>query len=141
MAVRERSGGAVVYRLQRGRPAYLLLHYDAGHWDFPKGHLEDGEDAMQAAVRETREETGISQLEFLPGFRKEIAYFFMRGGRRVHKSVVFFAARTRERRVRLSFEHKGFRWLPFREAEKKVTYANAREVLSAAHAAIEAASA
>ena len=47
----------------------LLLQYPQGHWDFPKGHVEDADaDRMSTAGRELKEETGISDIEFVDGF-------------------------------------------------------------------------
>ena len=48
------SGGAIVFRGDE-----VLMIRVNHHWSFPKGHLEPGETAAQAAKRETREETGI----------------------------------------------------------------------------------
>lgn len=38
----------------------LLLKHVSGHWVFPKGHIEAGEDALQAALREVAEEAGVN---------------------------------------------------------------------------------
>lgn len=127
--MRETSAGAVIFREAGGALRYLLLKYPSGHWDFVKGRMEPGESPVQTAVREASEETGISDLEFVDGFRHEIGYGFERGGRRVRKRVIFFAARTRTRRVRLSHEHRDYRWLGYGEASRLATYYNARSVL------------
>ncbi len=50
----------------------------------------------------------------------------------MHKEAVFFLAETKERDVKLSFEHIGFEWLPYEEAVKKLTYDNAKKVLEKA---------
>jgi len=123
--MQEKSAGIVV--VNDGK--FLLLLYDAGHWDFPKGHIEKDESSEQAALRELKEETGISDAEILPGFAESIHYFFKKEGRLVSKDVVFFAARTKTSDVKLSFEHKDFIWLPFNDALAKLTYKNAKEVL------------
>ena len=123
--MQEKSAGIVV--VNDGK--FLLLLYDAGHWDFPKGHIEKDESSEQAALRELKEETGISDAEILPGFAESIHYFFKKEGRLVSKDVVFFAARTKTSDVKLSFEHKDFIWLPFNGALAKLTYKNAKEVL------------
>ena len=37
--ISEKSAGAILF-VKEKEPRYLLLHYEAGHWDFPKGHVE-----------------------------------------------------------------------------------------------------
>jgi len=128
----EKSCGAVVWRAEGNARLYLILHYSEGHWDFPKGHVEAGEDEEQTARREIQEEIGITQLEFSAGFRKSIAYRFKRGSRYVPKEVVFFLAKTNEAKVKLSDEHTEYEWLAYKAAEKKLTYENARMILGEA---------
>lgn len=134
----EKSCGAVVCREERGRRKYLLLHYSEGHWDLPKGHVEPGESEEETARREILEETGISELEFVQGFRQSISYWFARREEKVPKEAVFFLAMTAEKEVRLSDEHVGYLWLPFRLAREKMTYKNARELLEKAEAQLSA---
>ena len=72
----EKSCGAVVFKQQKdGSVKYLLLHYEAGHWDFPKGKQEKNEKEEQTAAREIKEETGIEDIEFVDGFREMVKYF------------------------------------------------------------------
>lgn len=132
MAEPEKSCGAVVFREENGMRLYLILHYAEGHWDLPKGHSEKGETEEQTARRETEEETGISQLEFVPEFRRTTSYFFKRSGRNIPKEVTFFLARTDQKEVKLSSEHLDFAWLPYGSAVAKATYRNAKGVLAAA---------
>jgi 8-oxo-dGTP pyrophosphatase MutT (NUDIX family) len=129
----EKSCGAIVYYEEDGSRKYLLLHYAAGHWDFPKGHVEKGEEERETVARELREETGIDAFEFIDGFREEISYCFKEGNELVSKTVVFYLIKSKNKRVKLSFEHKGYAWLNFEDAKKRVTYKNAREVLVKAH--------
>lgn len=129
----ERSAGAVVYYLEgTAEPEYLLLYYTAGHWDFPKGKIEAGENEKQAATREIREETCITDVEFLDGFRKKIEYKYRHDKRLVHKEVVLFLAQTHTRQVTISHEHIGFAWRKFDDAMQQLTYSNAKNLLSAA---------
>lgn len=131
--VDERSAGAVVFYFEEAaEPEFLLLHYTASHWDFPKGNIEAGENEKQAATREIREETGITDIVFLEGFRMKIDYKYRHGRRLVHKEVVLFLARTRTRQVTLSHEHIGFAWRKFDDAMGQLTYRNAKNLLSAA---------
>jgi 8-oxo-dGTP pyrophosphatase MutT (NUDIX family) len=125
---REHSAGVVLYREHAGQRLYLLLDYGR-HWDFPKGHLEPGESPEQAALRELAEETGITTCQLDPRYQKEISYFFRIKGQTVHKTVTFFLAKTTEDRVTVSHEHEGFAFLPAAEAEKRLTYASAKELL------------
>ena len=128
----EKSCGAIVFSEESGERRYLILHYEEGHWDFPKGHVEKGETEEQTARRETFEETGIRELQFVPGFRKSISYSFKRKGEAVPKEAVFFLAKTRAKEVNISDEHTGYMWLPYLQTEKKVTYENARLLLEEA---------
>ena len=129
----ERSAGAVIFRKGAKEPFYLLLHYEEGHWDFPKGHIEPDEKIAQTIRREIREETGIIRLTFFPGFKETIRYFFWAEKKRILKFVVYYLARTPQKEVKLSSEHVGYEWLPFPEAHQRITFATGRKVLKKAH--------
>ncbi len=127
--VDERSAGAVVYYKDEGLLEYLLLKYGAGHWDFPKGHIEEDEVELETVLREVREETGLDRVEVIEGFRKVINYMFMKEGRLVRKEVVFYICRAFSKTVSLSPEHLDYVWLPFEKALGKLTFKTARETL------------
>jgi len=125
----EKSCGAVIFRIGNGAE-YLLLHYEAGHWDFVKGHVERGESEEETVRRETLEETGLKNVAFLSDFRERIDYFYRRRGRTVSKEVIFYLIRNAgEEQVRISGEHTGYEWLPYRQALERLTYKNAKETL------------
>ena len=126
----ETSAGSVVFRKVNGERLYLLLHYPSGHWDFVKGKMEEGESTHQTVIRETQEETGISDLEFVDGFEETIRYDFQFEGELIHKKVIFFLAKTSEKKISLSHEHNDFVWLEYDDALKKTTFRNAKNVLS-----------
>ncbi|MCI4464718.1 MAG: NUDIX domain-containing protein [Thermoproteus sp.] len=128
----EVSAGAVVFYDGGGEVEYLLLLYPGGHWDFPKGNIEAGETPERTALREIKEETGLD-VELVPGFKEEIEYFYYRERRRIKKRVIYFLARARSKDVKLSWEHKGYVWLPFGQALARITFENSREVLAKAH--------
>lgn len=129
----EKSAGAIVFRKKGNEIFYLLLQYEAGHWGFPRGLIEKGETLEETAKREIEEETGIKNLKFLPGFKETIKYFFKWRGKNILKFVTYLLAQTKEKRVSLSFEHKDFEWLPYKEALEKLTFENSKEVLKKAH--------
>jgi predicted NUDIX family NTP pyrophosphohydrolase len=64
----KRSAGLLLYHFKNNLPEVLLVHpggpfwakKDIGSWSIPKGEIEENEDPLQAALRETKEETGIS---------------------------------------------------------------------------------
>ena len=128
----EKSCGAVIFKRGKDGIKYLLLHYGAGHWDFPKGHMEKAEKGEQTAVREIKEETGIEDIEFADNFREIITYFYKKGEETIQKEVVFFLAQSATDEVTLSNEHIGYAWLNFEHAHKKLTFNNAKELLEKA---------
>ena len=138
MSRNERSAGFIIFRddPRRGR-LYLLLDYGR-FWDYPKGHVEEGEDDLAAALRELIEETGLRDVEPVDGFSHELKYFFRKGKALIRKTVAFFLGETHTEKVKISHEHAGFAWLPIDAALKQVTYPSSRKVLEAAHAFLKA---
>lgn len=132
---REISAGVILVR-NNPLPEYLLLDYGA-HWDFPKGHIEVGEDPQTTAARELQEETGIRDARFVPGFKQSMRYFYRKAGEGMFKVVVYFLAETSTGNVTLSHEHSGYSWLPYEEALKRLTFKNARDLLTKAHTFLE----
>ncbi|HXV38935.1 MAG TPA: NUDIX domain-containing protein [Nitrosopumilaceae archaeon] len=128
--IEERSAGAVLFNETDSGKVFLLLNYPSGHWDFVKGNIEDKETPHQTVVREIREETGITDVEFIDGFEDKIEYHYQRDGNLIHKEVIFFLAKTKTIDVKISHEHLGYVWLSFDEALKKLTYKNAKNILN-----------
>jgi len=72
---KETSAGAVIFRKENNEIYYLLLHYESGHWDFPKGNIEEGEKEEETVKREAAEETGVEDIKIVEGFKEWIKYF------------------------------------------------------------------
>ncbi len=125
----ERSAGAVLFNDGAAGRRYLLLRYPAGHWDFPKGNVEKGESEGQTVLREVREETNLDDVKLIDGFRRKIEYFYRRGGKSVHKEVVFMLAETKREDVKISSEHREYAWFNFQDALENVTYKNSKRLL------------
>lgn len=128
----EKSAGALIFRKEKGIIKYLLLHYESGHWEFVKGHIEKGESIKDTVRRETKEEVGISDLEFVEGFKETIRYFFKWEGKNIMKFVTFLLAETKTENIKLSHEHIGYEWLSYEQALGKLTFKNAKEILKKA---------
>ena len=124
----EVSAGIILFNEIDSRK-FLLLNYPSRHWDFVKGKMEEGETPHQTAIRETNEETGISDVEFIDGFEEEIQYYFYADNQEIHKKVIFFLGKTKTIDVILSHEHLDYIWLEFNNALNKTTYENARDLL------------
>jgi len=136
-ATLETSAGGVVYRVQDGEPLFLLIRDSYRNWGFPKGHLEAEEKPAAAALREVQEETGLDGLA-LDGEIETIDWFFRFRGRLVHKVCHFFLMHTESARTKPQRDEgiTACRWARFDEAQRLVSYANAREVLTRAHAMV-----
>lgn len=129
----EKSCGIVVFREDKRQRLYLILKYPSGHFDFPKGHVEKKDKSMyETALRELREETGISDVEFIDGFEEGISYIYRKKSKPSNKQVVFFLAKTKTKFVKISHEHLGYFWLPYDAAFNKVTFDNAKNLLKKA---------
>lgn len=128
----ERSIGAIIIKRgepPRAEPHFLLLRYPGGYWEFPRGHVEAGERELVTARREISEETGITALRFLPGFRERYRFHFRRGQKLITKDAVIYLAEVPRWAVRISDEHFGYVWLTYREAVRHLSFENARQVL------------
>lgn len=129
----ERSAGVVVFHSDNGVTKYLLLKNDKSKYDLPKGNIESGESELKAAVREAREETGLTDIRLMGGFSDTVTYFYLRpGGIKVHKSVQYYLGHTDSVDVKISDEHRGFVWVTLEEALKITTYENVRTLLNKA---------
>ena len=113
-----RAAGAVVFR-RSDRGIRLLVLRAYKNWDFPKGLIEPGEDALAAARREVREETGLAQLDYPFGdeFKETLPY----SGNKVAR---YYLAQTDAEKIELPVspelgrpEHHEYRWVSFEEAE------------------------
>ncbi|MDC0928070.1 NUDIX domain-containing protein [Nitrosopumilus sp.] len=130
--IEETSAGIVLFRKEESETLFLLLHYPSGHWDFVKGKMEKGESTHETAIRETREETGITDLTFIENFEEWIDYNFKHKGELVQKKVVFFLAETKTKEVKISHEHSGYTWINYNSSMEKTTFDNAKIVLTKA---------
>jgi len=135
--IEETSAGIVIFRRADSKILFLLLHYPSGHWDFVKGKMEKGETTQQTAVRETKEETGISDVVFIENFEEWIEYNFQHKGEVVHKKVVFFLGETKTKDISISHEHLDYTWMDYLTAMDKTTFDNAKTVLTKSYSLLK----
>ena len=133
-AQRETSAGGVVYRLHEGGALFLLIKDSYQNWGFPKGHLESGERAEDAALREVREETGIDDLA-LRGRIETIDWYFRFRGQLIHKVCHFYLMETNQATTNPQHAEgiTACRWVSYDDARAAISYANARKVLGQAN--------
>ncbi len=140
---REISAGFIVYRRTSEGLKFLLLYHGRNYWNFPKGKIElspakilpartsaeagrtgktsaGRETSLRAALRETREETGLTgeDLRIIGNFRTNQRYFFRSQGQPIFKIVIFYLAETKNPRIKVSSEHQGYGWFLYPEAFK-----------------------
>lgn len=117
---KNRSAGVVIIRYEKNKPLILMMRAYS-YWDFPKGKIEEGEDAIEAAIREVHEESGITKLNFKWG---QINIETEPYGK-YKKITKYFLAETNEKKVVIMVnpeigkaEHDEYRWVSFDEANK-----------------------
>lgn len=129
-----RAAGGVVWRPVFGSPAgsppvevVVVRRERYGDWSLPKGKLHDGERHKVAALREVREETGVSCV--LGPKLATISYDTALGPKRVKWWAMTPLAGSRPTVPDDPGEIAEVEWLPFEQAWKRVTYGTDREVL------------
>jgi 8-oxo-dGTP pyrophosphatase MutT (NUDIX family) len=119
----------VIYRVVDTHVEVALIATDrGGRWGLPKGHVNRGETAEAAAVREVAEETGLEGV--IVQHLATIEYWFRAGSSRVHKYVDLFLMRYERGEVRpQEAEVDDARWFPLDEALRRVSFERERDVL------------
>jgi 8-oxo-dGTP diphosphatase len=124
-----RAAGAVVTR--KGGEVLLVHRPKYDDWSFPKGKLDRGEHVVTAAVREVAEETGLD-VRLGPGLAQQ--RYRMSNGR--WKSVDYWTARVvgsdDVSRYRPNAEIDAVEWVPWKDAQERLTYSYDRDTLAEA---------
>ncbi len=107
----------------------ILLTQHSGHkgWEFPKGHIEIGETAQDAAMREVQEESGVvAEVIEKAG---DCEYFYYENGQKALKKVTYYLMNfIDQKEASTSFEVMDKIWLPADEVMEKLTYKSTKEL-------------
>jgi ADP-ribose pyrophosphatase YjhB (NUDIX family) len=130
----ETSAGGLVVDEANGRTRGALIgRYDRRgrlRWTLPKGHVEPGETAEQAAVREIAEETGIRG--HVLAALGAIDFSFVTGDRRVHKTVHHFLLRADGGELsHADAEVAEVAWIDLDDLPARLSYADERRLVAA----------
>ena len=131
MRTSEHSSGILLYRYVSGKRKYLCLKNGEGWLDIPKGHVEEGESEVEAAIRETLEETKIQAIPDIY-YKDYNEYVFKRGGKPIRKGLSIFVANAKTSKVKVSNEHVGYKWLDVESAMKELKFKDQRISLTKA---------
>jgi len=133
----EQCYGVIVALKEEGVNRFLILQQGDtkdDDWSFAKGHTEEGETPVQTAMRELREETGITEINILqfPLIREE--YEIFHHGENVLKVNEYFIGIVSERKAIIldGNELCAYKWASYEEALNTFTYPGRREILKVA---------
>lgn len=137
--IREKSVGIILFRYNNRDKEiqYLVLYHRGTYWNFPKGKVESGESEVETAKRELIEETGISNVQIVKGWRQQTNFFFKedRGGKQelIKKDFILYLAKMpKEAEVKISSEHNGFAWFNYKVAGKYLKFKSLKEIMKEA---------
>ncbi len=126
----DHSYGVILFRGNDKRFEFLLVKHVEGHWGFPKGHPMPGEFPIEAARRELKEETGITQCAVLDSPLWEHNYEFHKGDIRVNKTVSYFVAQVESQDISpQEGEITEVGWYSATDALNKLTYEDSKKIL------------
>ncbi len=138
----ERSAGGVVVRrdAETQVPLFLLIRDSYENWGFPKGHVEAGERPVAAARREVEEETGLRGIEVRAPI-DTIDWYFRFRGRLIHKVCDFYLMELEPGAPADAVPQRAEGitacvWATFGDAAERISYENARRVLTRARAMV-----
>lgn len=138
---RARSAGGVVFRRDDGQASVLLLKHESGKWMLPKGTIEQGETPEEVALREVREETGISRVRIVADLGEERYSFFWRAEDAFYdKTVRYFLLEFLGGEEAAPQTEEGFvaaEWVPLGAALERIKYKETRDVVRRAIAYLE----
>ncbi len=137
---KEFSAGAVIFKKESANIFFLIIYSSRNKiWGFPKGHLEQGETAKEAAIREIKEEVGLESLNFIDGFREEVMYETISKrppfkDEKIEKYVTYFLCEAGNQDIIVDGrEITDHRFLNFSQAEELIKFSSLKNILRRAY--------
>jgi len=128
-----RSAGGVVFTRDSGVAQVLLLKHESGKWMLPKGTIEAGETPQEVALREVREETGLSNVRLISDLGEERYFFFWRSEDTYYdKTVHYYLLEFLGGEEPVPQTEEGFvacEWASLDDALDRIKYKETREVV------------
>lgn len=136
--VTESAGGIVLNPLNE----VAVVSQRGDSWSLPKGHLDPGEDARQAAEREIAEETGITQLAFIRELGSYERYKIGKGGEGEDtnelKRIHMFLYKTLQQALQpTDADNPEAKWVPIEEVSKLLTHPKDKEFFEGIKSALK----
>ena len=120
---KEKSCGCIIIKDDE----VLLIKHNKGHWDFPKGHMEEGETEKQTAVREVKEETNMD-VEIVSEQKYRTNYIIE--DKQIDKEVIYFIAKPLSLEIKpQEAEVSIVEWLKIEDAVEKITYPTSKNIM------------
>ncbi len=120
-----KKSGVIIRREEKGETLVLLLYYAKhDYWQFPKGHIDEGESAEETALREAKEETGYD-VNIIKQILVEVKYKDANGNQ---ADIVYFLAEIESGEMQAE-EGYLLKWVPLDEADKILTYKELKDFI------------
>ncbi|OGJ21494.1 hypothetical protein A3K73_00840 [Candidatus Pacearchaeota archaeon RBG_13_36_9] len=135
----EKAAGVIIFYIKDDEPLFLMLEYET-YWGFVRGQMEKNETIEETIIRETKEEANLSNIKIVEGFKEIQQWFYKLKGALRRKFATYLLAEITEeaaKNVRVSFEHKSFRFVRLEEALNLMRIENEKKMLEKAAAFIK----
>ena len=123
-----KSCGFIVYKAENNENFYLIIKSHNGDVGFPKGHMEPGENELQTAIRELKEETGMD-VDTIYDFRYQIEYPLPRVPDAMKQTVYFLGKCASDDIIIQETEVASAEFVTYDKAIEKLTFKETKNML------------
>lgn len=127
-----KSCGFIVYKEENNENFYLIIKSHNGDVGFPKGHMEPGENELQTAIRELKEETGMD-VDTIYDFRYQIEYPLPRVPDAMKQTVYFLGKCASDDIIIQETEVASAEFVTYDKAIEKLTFEETKNMLKKAN--------